>query len=428
MKNFLLRIIFLALLTALGYLAWQNARLHARLESVAVPATNTPPAATGAGTEANSAEARREIEIETSELRGLPFKKPVQYRMMERAKLREFLVGEARKQYTPQELHDYGRTLAAFGLVPEGTDLLEAIVSLYDEQVAAFYVPEERALYTFADQIWTSNVDKMLLSHELTHALQDQHYDLTTLPLKSKTNDDLVLATASLLEGDATVLMTRWYVENIGDGSMLEDLAAMLRQNTEALRAAPAYLREMLLFPYQQGQQFVTALYEAGGLRAVDEAFRHPPTSTHQILHPDKFLRDRHEPQSIEVPAIHASQWRRMGDNVLGEFGVRSLLQQGLSAWQAQVVAQGWDGDRYHAFERGDGGPTGFVWVTAWADEQAAIDFADAYTKLTRDRAASGALHCNVERLATRVIVRQSVDATFLNLKGETIESPAPAK
>src|SRR5207244_1635245 len=101
--------------------------------------------------------------------------------------------------------------LAALGLVPEGTDVLGVLISLYDEQVGAFYEPEEKALYTFKDLSWTSGLDKMLLSHELTHALQDQSFDLTKFALKVKDNDDLALATAALIEGDATLEMTLWY-------------------------------------------------------------------------------------------------------------------------------------------------------------------------------------------------------------------------
>ena len=139
--------------------------------------------------------------------------------------------------------------------------MLNIIVSLYDEQVAAFYDPDERALYTFNDLVLSSNLDKMLLSHELTHALQDQNFDLQKFPLKVKDNDDLALATSALIEGDATVLMTRWYVENIDPGKMLGDLGAMFGQNTAKLREAPPYMREMLLFPYQEGQQFAMTLF-----------------------------------------------------------------------------------------------------------------------------------------------------------------------
>ena len=283
----------------------------------------------------------------------MPFKSPVQYKMIDRADLRRLLIGKIKEQYTEQEMRDYSRTLSTLGLVPEGTDLLNVLVSLYNEQVAAFYVPEERSLYTFKDLVFSSNLDKMLLSHELTHALQDQNFDLLKFPLKVKTNDDLALATSALIEGDATVLMTRWYMENVDPSKMLGDLGAMFSQNTAKLRETPPYLREMLMFPYQQGQSFVMSLYSAGGNEAVDAAFRNPPTSTKDILHADKFLHQRATPEHLDLPLLAAGDWRLIGNNTLGEFGTRFVLEQGMEPFDAQALAEGWNGDRYQVYERG---------------------------------------------------------------------------
>jgi outer membrane murein-binding lipoprotein Lpp len=357
---------------------------------------------------------RQQIEQQTSELRGLPFKNPVQYKMIERTELRRVLVEKVKEQYTEQEMRDYNRTLATMGLVPEGTDLLNVIVSLYNEQVAAFYVPEERALYTFKDLVFSSNLDKMLLSHELTHALQDQNFDLQKFPLKIKDNDDLALATSALVEGDATVLMTRWYVENIDPSKMLGDLGAMLNQNTAKLREAPPYLREMLLFPYQQGQQFAMTVYMSGGIGAIDAAFRNPPTCTKDILHPEKYLRRPATPEHLDLPRLESKDWRLVGNNVLGEFGTDFILQQAMGAYDAQMLAQGWNGDRYQVYERGTNGPTALVWATAWEDEQQAGEFEGAYKKVIEKR-GSPVASLHIHRDGKHVTIVQSPDAAFLD-------------
>ena len=154
---------FLILLVALGYLAWQNVQLGQQVrvlrETVAqlekerreLQQQKVEAKAPAAKPEA-SASVRQEIEQRTSELRGLQFKRPVNYKMIDRAELREFLIKKVKEQYTDQEIRDYGRSLATLGLVPEGTDLMGAMISLYGEQVGAFYLPEERSLYTFKDQ------------------------------------------------------------------------------------------------------------------------------------------------------------------------------------------------------------------------------------------------------------------------------------
>jgi hypothetical protein len=427
MKKFFLKLAFLILLIALGFLGWRNFELRrerdglrgeiAQLERERRDLQSKVTSAQRPAKPEQQAEERQRIEQQTSELRGLPFKTPVKYRMIDRADLRRVLVQKVKEQYGEQELRDYGRTLAAFGLVPDGADLLHIIVSLYDEQVAAFYDPDERALYTFNDLVLSSNLDKMLLSHELTHALQDQNFDLQKFPLKVKDNDDLVLATSALLEGDATVLMTRWYVENIDPGKMLGDLGAMLGQNTAKLREAPPYMREMLLFPYTQGQQFAMTLFASGGTEALDAAFRNPPTCTKDILHPDTFPRKRATPERVEVPRLESKDWRLIGNNVMGEFGTRFVLQTALDTFEATTLAQGWNGDRYHVYERGTNGPTGLVWITAWDDNQHAAEFEDAYKKV----AAKRGLAAKSNRTGKHVTIEQSNNDSFLALAGSLV-------
>jgi len=424
MKKFFLKLAFLILFCALGFLGWRNFELHRKLGDLRAEIAQLEQERRGLEQKAAAAQQpakpeeqageRQRIEQETSALRGLPFKTPVQYKMIDRADLRRVLVEKIKEQYTEQELRDYGRTLATLGLVPEGVNLLDIIVSLYGEQVAAFYDPDQRALYTFKDLAFSSNVDKMLLSHELTHALQDQNFDLQKFPLKAKGNDDLALATSALIEGDATVLMTRWYVENVDPSKMLGDIGAIFTQNTAKLREAPAYMREMLLFPYQQGQQFASTLFASGGTEALDAAFRNPPTCTKDILHPDQFLRHRATPELLELPPAKSSDWRLIGNNVLGEFGTGFVLREGLDTFEAQTLAQGWNGDRYHVYEHGTNGPTALVWISAWNDEQRATEFEEAYRKVAEKRG----IPAKVDRRVDHVVVRQSTDPSFFEWSG----------
>ena len=426
MKKFLFKLAFLVLFLALGFLGWRNFELRRTLNDLRGEITQLErerrdlqsklSATRPAPKPEEQAGDRQSIEQQTSELRGLPFKNPVKYKIIDRSELRRVLVDKVKEQYTEQEMRDYSRTLVAVGLVPEGTDLLNVLVSLLNEQVAAFYVPEEHELYTFKDLVFSGNLDKMLLSHELTHALQDQNFDLLKFPLKVKTNDDLALATSALIEGDATVLMTRWYMENVDPSKMLGDLGAMFGQNTAKLREAPPYLREMLMFPYQEGQQFATTLYSSGGTAAIDAAFRNPPTCTKDILHPDRFLQQRATPEHFDLPKLEAGDWRLIGNNTLGEFGTRFILEQGMGIYDAHVLAEGWNGDRYQVYERGTNGPTALVWMTGWETEPQAAEFEAAYKKVIEKRAVTPALTLRIHRDAKHVTVVQSPDPAFVDL------------
>jgi hypothetical protein len=426
MKKFLPTLIFLALLAVFGVLTWRNLALQRDVYNLRGEITQLEQERRdlqskltvkqrGPKPEEQTVD-RQRIEQQTSELRGLPFKEPVKYKIIDRSELRRVLVEKVKEQYTDQEMHDYSRTLAAVGLVPEGTDLLNILVSLYNEQVAAFYVPEEHSLYTFKDLVFSSNLDQMLLSHELTHALQDQNFDLLKFPLKVKTNDDLALATSALVEGDATILMTRWYVENVDPSKMLGDVGAMFSQNTAKLREAPPFLREMLMFPYQEGQQFATTLYSSGGTAAIDAAFRNPPTTTKDILHPDRFLHQRATPENLDLAKLEAGDWRLIGSNTLGEFGTRFILEQGMGIYDAHVLGEGWNGDRYQVYERGTNGPTALVWATAWETEPQATEFAGAYKKVIEKRAATPAPSLRIHREGKHVTVIQSPEPAFVDM------------
>jgi hypothetical protein len=109
------------------------------------------------------------------------------------------------------------------------------------------------------------------------------------------------------------------------------------------------------------------------------------------------------------VPPLDSKDWRLIGNNILGEFGTRFVLEENLGAFEATSLAQGWNGDRYHVYEHGTNGPTGLVWITAWEDEQHASEFEDAYRKV----AAKRDIPAKLDRAGKRVIIRQSSDDSF---------------
>ena len=210
--------------------------------------------------------------------------------------------------------------------------------------------------------------------------------------------------------------MTRWYVENIDPSKMLGDLGAMFGQNTTKLRAAPPYLQELLMFPYQQGQQFAMALYESGGTAAIDAAFRNPPTM-HEGHSSSRELSCNiaPHPSTSEPPRLESKDWRLIGSNVLGEFGMGFLLKQGMGAYDAQVAGARLERRPLHVYEQGTNGPTALVWATAWEDEQQAGEFGMRTRKWRkRGRSVRGSLH--IHRDGKHVTIVQSSEPSFLDL------------
>ena len=366
-------------LIAAGFLLrWQ-------LEAGAVePAVAVTPA-TNAVAQAKQLNARRYLEGEVEKVRGLKFLRPIQYATMQTKDLRGFLIEKMRQEYSSAELRDYGRSLAMVGLVPEDLDFEATMMEVLGEQVAALYDQDSARLYTFSDSTLTGNMDRMILAHEMTHALQDQHYEIKKWPIRRKDNDDLISAHMAVLESDATVIMTRIFVRTMDWATALTDIGSTLLQNVEKFEGAPRYFREMLLFPYQEGMGFLMQIESQGGVKAVAEAFSKPPTCTAQVLHPERFYPKREEPVAVEPAAEPSPRWRLLTKNVVGEFGVTVLLRDFGYGQRAPGIAAGWRGDRYVTYDTGDG--TGMLWWrSAWSSNAAACKFADAYKDIVAKR------------------------------------------
>jgi hypothetical protein len=225
--------------------------------------------------------------------------------------------------------------------------------------------------------------NRVVLAHELTHALQDQHFSLKKLPLEIKDNDDRAVAASALVEGDATLVMSEFMLKNLSRQMVKDSVIASFTQNMKQLETAPRYLREMLVFPYLRGQEFCATLYGSGGYEAVSKAYANPPTSTAQILHPQKYLANpREEPIAIQWPKSKVKGEAPVGDNVVGEFGLRILFTEWLDAATAERAAAGWRGDRYLYYAGGDA----VVWKTVWASAEEAAEFFEAEKKLLEKR------------------------------------------
>lgn len=316
---------------------------------------------------------RRQIETAIARLRALEFKTPVTYREIGRDQLPAILRQKLLQQVPEQEFADTGVALAALGLLPPGMDLQKTYFALLGEQIGAFYDQHAHELFTFRGRPLSNAQNRVVLAHELTHALQDQHFNLLRLPLEAKGNDDRALAASALVEGDATLAMNQYMLGDLTAATLKDTLAGAVSTDVRELAAAPKFLRESLLFPYLKGLGYCEALYAGGGWAALDAAYARPPASTAQILHPGQ----RGEPIPVAFEETTVGGQKPLADNVLGEFGARQLLSVGLhDDARATDAAAGWRGDRYLVY--GDARASSWVWKVACADEAAARKLAAA--------------------------------------------------
>lgn len=337
-------------------------------------------------------EATAEVLQETSELRKLPILRPVRSGAQSRAEIEQMLIRNLNENASTEEMRASELVLKKLGLAPADFQLRPFIVKLLAEQVAGYYEPKSQEFF-LADWI---DIDgqKPVMAHELTHALQDQHFNLRRFEKWPKHDSDAELAAHSLVEGDASFLMMQYIVRNPERQlAFMKSMGATGASATEQIEKAPRVLRETLLFPYFQGMGWVSGVYKQGGWDAVSAAYKNLPKSTEQILHNDKYAADE-LPQQVSVRDISPKLgrgWKMADNDVEGEWGYYLILDQILASPDVSKRASaGWGGDRYALFTGPKPTDVLVVQKTVWDSEQDAREFFDAYVSRTSKRYGVG--------------------------------------
>ncbi|MDR3637722.1 MAG: hypothetical protein P4L84_28200 [Isosphaeraceae bacterium] len=339
-------------------------------------------------------------------MRKLRFKHEVKRDVTAREDLKAVLVKEIDEEMTPGEFHANEIGMKALGLLPPDINLKETLVKVYSEEIAAFYDPKTKTMHlikepevqkepTFLEKLlgkkkgFDKDENKTVIAHELTHALADQNFDIDAMQKRVKNDDDRELAISSLIEGEATLTMIGSQMED-WNGSVISTIPAarldrvfsmmipfMPLAGGKSLREAPPILSETMIFPYLRGMVFCARLTNDNGWNALDEAYRNPPLSSEQILHPEKYRAKPDPPTAVDLGELKpGGDWKELGRNVVGEMQLTVLLKR----HGGRNAAAGWDGDRYAVFER-PGGAAGLVWFSTWDSEDDAKEFAAGYSK-----------------------------------------------
>jgi hypothetical protein len=320
-------------------------------------------------------------EISASELQclvedagGLRFRAPVAIEFLSYPELKAYLREDVASEYPTARADADTRLLTALDLLAPGTDLAALRLRLLEENIAGFYDerPDRRRLYAVSEDHRLTPMNQLVLSHELRHALQDQYvhvHDILSPDISDF--DDRRLALMALLEGDATLVMARFFTERLRyvdpEAPDLSDLEVPL----DPLPGAPEIVRDQMSLPYAIGVRYVRALWRQAGWGAVKAAWEHPPQSTAEVLHPGT-VPVRPSSAGILAPSgYHPGTGARVLDGVLGEAFTRTLLGGAVDA--AAAAAAGWAGDRFEVFRLG--GRTLLVWHSQWKDEAQAKTF-----------------------------------------------------
>lgn len=319
---------------------------------------------------------------------------PLKMGVKSRADVTAFIQERLKEEYGPAKVSAEGRMLSLQGLLPPEMDYGAFLTHLLTEQVAGFYDHTRQELH-IADWLPTS-IQEPVMAHEIFHAIQDQGWGAGKLIDSKKYTHDEVLAHAALLEGDATIVMLN-YQGGVGDddetdmamsGITLKIVAAALPMQMASpdfpvMAAAPDYLKQSLIFPYQMGLLFVGALRQAGwSWDKVRTVYADPPASTEQILHPERYI-TRDVPSVVTLDGVLPG-YTRGWEGTLGEFHLRQLLLSGLDQLVAEAHAAGWDGDFTALAQKGDQAVT--ITVSQWDSAADAADFDKSFSELQAKR------------------------------------------
>jgi hypothetical protein len=350
---------------------------------------SAPPASVNAK-EAALAAATGDVLRETSEVRKLSILRDVPSGLRTREQIEAMILRNLDEQSKPEDVRADGLLLKKLGLVPPDFEYRKFLVKLLGEQVAGFYEPKSQKFYLAAWIAADLDSFKPVMAHELTHALQDQHFNLRRFEKRQKGASDAELAAHALIEGDASLTMMFYAQRNpLRLLALLKALKTFGAASTEEIDRAPRALRETLLFPYQQGLTWTQQLYARGGWQLVSNAYTDLPQSTEQILHVEKYLA-REAPIKVEQPNVAAAlgkDWRQIERDTSGEWNLYLILDEFLkSPEDAKRAAAGWGGDQFALYENSNTHELLFAQLTAWDTEQDAREFFDAYARRTARR------------------------------------------
>jgi hypothetical protein len=343
-RSYRLPVLLLILLASCGSSSAQKTTAH--------PASDPPKASENA----EFAAAADEVLKQMSDITGLKLRTPLKKTLRSRDEIRAYVIREMNEDKEPAARYASSRSAEAFGLLPKGFDFDTFMVDLLTEQIAGLYDPKAHEFY-IADWIPLSD-QRMVMAHELTHALEDQHFQIEAWVKAAKPNDDAELAREAVLEGSAMAAMIDYLLAE--SGRSLKDLPdidpSMLvgdMGSTPALKNAPPFLKDALVFPYFAGLTFSADLLKTGGWSSLPHVFAQPPVSSQQIMHPALYHASK-APSEVKLPDVDkllGQDWTRLEENVMGEFGWKEVLKQFLGDDRAKTLAASWDGDRYVVYE-----------------------------------------------------------------------------
>ena len=359
-----------------------------------------------------------------SETSGLPIHSPVKSRMISRDDMRTTIESRKSDDEDTKRLQAEELSLKKFGFVPRTFSTGKFVQGMFEELLAGYYDARTKTI-SLLDWV-APEEQKSVLAHELTHALQDQNFNLQQWQQNSASKDHPPAqfqvsesealpesdARRAVAEGQAMVVLIdyQWMQHGIDDrleyhpgaGNFFSELLAMIpTPDTPIIHSAPVLLRDGMDFPYREGLVFELELLGRGGKElAFNRVFARPPFNTHEILHPDAYLQKQkvQAPQIPDLTSVLADKYEVVDAGGLGELDLRSMIRQFANTRVAENITNGWRGSSYLLVKHKEiptatatTADVALIFVSAWSNSAIAQHFAKFYAESVSKRYAQAA-------------------------------------
>ncbi len=341
---------------------------------------------------------------------GLPIKKKVKRTIVSREQVEKY-IGDKFKDDADRIRFERSELVEKkFGLLPRDFDLHTFLVKLLTEQVAGYYDEKTRTMNLLD---WNApDMQRPVMAHELTHALQDQSFNLQKMSKHDEDiekhglddldalvrNDEESTCRSSVLEGQAMIVLLDYVLAPSGQSvEKMPQVVDLMGDSMDkghdspVFDSAPLLLQEELAFPYRQGMKFVKDLLVAGGKQlAFTGVFARMPETTREVMEPKEYLAGHRVPPLL-LPdfGFLKKDYEPFDAGAVGELDVNILLRVLANDDIAKSLTPEWRGGAYYAAGRRGAKPPdknssahiGLFYISKWASEEAAQDFAKTYAE-----------------------------------------------
>lgn len=342
---------------------------------------------------------------------GMPKLAVVKRRLVSKADVEKFATGRLAKEEFTQRFAQGELSMKKLGFLPREFNLREFLVKSTGQNVAGYYDEETKTISLLN---WVPfDRQEPILAHELTHALQDQNYDLkkwmkaTEKPsdaAKGGDTDDSASARKAVVEGQAMVVYVDYTLAPVGRSLIdtpgliyeMEEPAVKAVADSQMLHDAPMILRETGTFAYDQGLIFEGELLHKGGKKmAFAGVFARPPRNSHEVLQPAAYINGEKLPP-VRIPDMRqvlSNQYDVFDSGGIGQLDVRAMLKQFGERKIADELSSAWQGGAYVTYRRANKdvvtpntADLTLLYVSRWKSPQAAERFAHFYAAAVSQR------------------------------------------